>query len=160
MPEYLAPGVYVEEVSFRSRVIEGVATTTTAFVGPTRYGPLYDAPEVLTSLPEFERVYGDGQRLEFGDLGATDNYMWQAVRAFFTEGGGGPLHEHHARQRQRRQRADRGRVRGDVRDDDSKTGLVGFEDIDDVSIVAAPGATAHTSWARQNATGARRSSTR
>ena len=39
MPEYLAPGVYVEEVSFRSKSIEGVSTTTTGFVGPTRYGP-------------------------------------------------------------------------------------------------------------------------
>ena len=37
MPEYLAPGVYVEEVSFRSKSIEGVSTTTTGFVGPARY---------------------------------------------------------------------------------------------------------------------------
>lgn len=27
MPEYLAPGVYVEEVSYRSKAIDGVATT-------------------------------------------------------------------------------------------------------------------------------------
>ena len=40
MPEYLAPGVYVEEVSYRSKSIEGVSTTTTGFVGPTRYGPV------------------------------------------------------------------------------------------------------------------------
>ena len=39
MPEYLAPGVFVEEVSFRAKSIEGVSTTTTGFVGPTRYGP-------------------------------------------------------------------------------------------------------------------------
>ena len=86
MPEYLAPGVYVEEVSFRSKSIEGVGTTTTGFVGPTRYGPLYDTPDVLTSLADFENTYGDGQQLDFdGDL--IDNYMWQAARAFFTEGG-------------------------------------------------------------------------
>ncbi len=36
MPEYLAPGVYVEEVSFRSKSIEGVATSTTGFAGMTR----------------------------------------------------------------------------------------------------------------------------
>jgi phage tail sheath protein FI len=88
MPEYLAPGVYVEETSFRTKSIEGVATTTTGFVGPTRYGPLFDPPDVLTSLAEFERVYGDGQPLEFGDIGQVDNYMWHGVRAFFTEGGG------------------------------------------------------------------------
>ena len=44
MPEYLAPGVYVEETSFRSKSIEGVSTTTTGFVGPTRYGPVADEP--------------------------------------------------------------------------------------------------------------------
>jgi phage tail sheath protein FI len=87
MPEYLAPGVYVEEVSYRSKSIEGVGTTTTGFVGPTRYGPLYDPPEPLTSLSEFERTYGDGQQLNFADAGAVDNYMWQAARAFFEEGG-------------------------------------------------------------------------
>ena len=40
MPEYLAPGVYVEEVSFRSKSIEGVPTSTTGFAGMTRYGPV------------------------------------------------------------------------------------------------------------------------
>jgi phage tail sheath protein FI len=86
MPEYLAPGVYVEEVSFRSKSIEGVGTTTTGFVGPTRYGPLYDPPDILTSLADFEAVYGDGEQLDFeGTL--IDNYIWHAARAFFTEGG-------------------------------------------------------------------------
>jgi phage tail sheath protein FI len=86
MPEYLAPGVYVEEVSFRSKSIEGVSTTTTAFVGPTRYGPLYTPPDVLTSLADFEAVYGDGQPLLLGGA-PVDNFMWHAVRAYFTEGG-------------------------------------------------------------------------
>src|SRR5262249_5081530 len=86
MPEYLAPGVYVEEVSFRSKSIEGVSTTTTGFVGPTRYGPLYDTPDVLTSLGDFEAVYGDGQPLDINGT-PVDNYMWHAVRAFFNEGG-------------------------------------------------------------------------
>jgi hypothetical protein len=89
MPEYLAPGVYVEEVSFRSKSIEGVSTTTTGFIGPTRYGPLDLEPDVITSLGEFERVYGDRQQLVFKDLGGTPlhNFMWHAVRAFFEEGG-------------------------------------------------------------------------
>jgi phage tail sheath protein FI len=86
MPEYLAPGVYVEETSFRSKSIEGVSTTTTGFIGPTRYGPIDLEPEIITSLGEFVRTYGDGQRLAFGDLKA-DNFMWHAARAFFTEGG-------------------------------------------------------------------------
>jgi len=33
MTEYLAPGVYVEEVSFRGKSIEGVSTSTTGFLG-------------------------------------------------------------------------------------------------------------------------------
>jgi phage tail sheath protein FI len=91
MAEYLAPGVYVEEVSFRSKSIEGVSTTTTGFIGPTRYGPLDIDPDIVTSLVEFERTYGGKERLLFGadDVSAVpmDNYMWQAVRAFFEEGG-------------------------------------------------------------------------
>jgi len=88
MPEYLAPGVYVEETSFRSKSIEGVSTTTTGLIGPARYGPVDLEPDLITSLPEFERVYGDGRRLEFLDLPELmDNYLWHAVRAFFEEGG-------------------------------------------------------------------------
>ena len=40
MPEYLAPGVYVEETSFRSKSIEGVSTSTAGFIGPARFGPI------------------------------------------------------------------------------------------------------------------------
>lgn len=88
MPEYLAPGVFVEEVSYRAKSIEGVSTTTTGFVGATRYGPLDIEPEIITSLVEFERVYGGRQKLKFTDGGTpSDNYTWNAVRAFFEEGG-------------------------------------------------------------------------
>ncbi len=87
MPEYLAPGVYVEETSFRSKSIEGVSTTTTGFIGPARYGPTELTPDIITSLGEFERVYGDRQKLDFGSDGVLDNFLWHAVRAFFEEGG-------------------------------------------------------------------------
>jgi phage tail sheath protein FI len=86
MPEYLAPGVYVEEVSFRSKSIEGVSTTTTGFVGPTRYGPVEGVPDLITSLGEFERIYGDGQPHVWNGRPYT-NFVWQAARAFFEEGG-------------------------------------------------------------------------
>lgn len=86
MPEYLAPGVYVEETSFRSKSIEGVSTTTTGFVGPARYGPVDLEPDIITGLGEFERVYGDRQQLKYN--GATiHNYLWHAARSFFEEGG-------------------------------------------------------------------------
>ncbi len=93
MPEYLAPGVYVEETSFRSKSIEGVSTTTTGFVGPCRYGPVKEPADVITSLGEFERIHAGGGKLEFAGEGhptitaQSDNFLWHAVRAFFTEGG-------------------------------------------------------------------------
>jgi phage tail sheath protein FI len=86
MPQYLAPGVYIEEVSFRSKSIEGVSTTVTGFIGPTRFGPVdLDAP-LLTSLSDFEATYGDRNQLEFG-ASLLHNYMWHGARAFFQEGG-------------------------------------------------------------------------
>ncbi len=82
MPEYLAPGVYVEETSFRAKSIEGVGTSTTAFVGPTLRGPIGGTPELLTSFGDFERIYGGLDDLSFGP-----NYIAHGVRNFFNEGG-------------------------------------------------------------------------
>src|SRR5215470_18506224 len=82
VPEYLAPGVYVEEVSFRSKSIEGVSTSTTGFVGPTLKGPIGGTPEILTSLGDFERIFGGLDDLSYGL-----NYLAHAVRAYFNEGG-------------------------------------------------------------------------
>lgn len=87
MPEYLAPGVYVEETSFRQKTIEGVSTSTAGFVGPTRFGPVSGEPELLTSFFDFERIYGGVDPLEFNDEGHTPNDLAQAVRGFFENGG-------------------------------------------------------------------------
>ncbi len=87
MPEYLAPGVYVEEVSFRAKSIEGVSTSTAAFVGPTRKGPLSGTPEVITSFGDFERVYGGLANLAFAEGQESINYLAHAVSAFFGNGG-------------------------------------------------------------------------
>src|SRR5437868_7543303 len=91
MPEYLAPGVYVEEVSFRSKSIEGVSTTTTGFIGPARDGPINLEPDLITSVGEFTRVYGHGQQVALKDLGEMPNLLSHAVRAFF-QAGGRPLY--------------------------------------------------------------------
>ena len=90
MPEYLAPGVYVEETSFRAKSIEGVGTSTTAFVGPTRRGPLGGVPELVTSLPDFERIYGSLENLALGDVSDAArrlNFVAHAARAYFDNGG-------------------------------------------------------------------------
>jgi phage tail sheath protein FI len=87
MPEYLAPGVYIEETSFRAKTIEGVSTSTAAFVGPAVYGPDSGVPELITSFADYERMYGGLDQLTFEDIGATDNFLAHAVRAFFENGG-------------------------------------------------------------------------
>jgi phage tail sheath protein FI len=98
MPEYLAPGVYVEEVSFRSKSIEGVPTSTTGFAGMTRTGPVRvpggpgtSEPRLITSFTDFERVYGGLDPLVTGDDAASaeerTGYVAHAARAFFANGG-------------------------------------------------------------------------
>jgi phage tail sheath protein FI len=96
VPEYLAPGVFVEEVSFRAKSIEGVSTSTTGFVGPTRRGPVArpaangrppETLEVLTSFLDFQRLYGGFEDLTFATEGDTLNYVAHAVRAYFENGG-------------------------------------------------------------------------
>lgn len=86
MPEYLAPGVYIEETSYRAKSIEGVSTSTAGFIGPTRSGPTSGKPEVLTSFSDFQRIYGGFEDLVF-DGEAMTNYMAHGARAFFDEGG-------------------------------------------------------------------------
>jgi uncharacterized protein len=89
MPEYLAPGVFVEETSFRSKSIEGVSTSTTAFVGLARTGPSGDpaekaTPELLTSFADFERIHGGVNDLT---VAPKTNYLAHAAQAYFNEGG-------------------------------------------------------------------------
>ena len=113
MPEYLAPGVYVEEVSFRSKEIEGVSTSTAGFVGATAVGPT-EGPRAVASLTDFERNYGDGCRLTFADVAAPlHNYMWHAARAFLRAGWETALRA--ARRRPKGEAPRRPRVRGGLR---------------------------------------------
>jgi uncharacterized protein len=86
MPEYLAPGVYVEETTFRQKSIEGVSTSTAGFVGPTRFGPTSGEPELLTSFLDFERIYGGIDQLSY-DKVREHNDLAHAVRGFFENGG-------------------------------------------------------------------------
>ena len=86
MPEYLAPAVYVEETSFRAKSIEGVSTSTTGFVGPTRKGPTIGSPELVTSFGDFERIYGGYENLQYAS-GASVNFIANAVKNYFDNGG-------------------------------------------------------------------------
>lgn len=86
MPEYLAPGVFVEEVSFRGKSIAGVGTSVAGMVGPMRTGPLRGKPEPVTSYEEFKRTFGDEEALDFGG-GDVLNHCAIAAKAFFDNGG-------------------------------------------------------------------------
>ncbi|TEB15315.1 Phage tail sheath protein [Pelotomaculum sp. FP] len=77
MPEYLSPGVYVEEIEIGSKPIEGVSTSTAGFLGETERGP--STPRLITSWLQFQRVYG-------GYLG-NGKYLPQAVEGFYANGG-------------------------------------------------------------------------
>ena len=77
MPEYLSPGVYVEEIERGPKPIEGVATSTAAFLGETQRGP--QTPWLVTSYSEYLRL--------FGDIFDPDKYMPYAVKMFFDNGG-------------------------------------------------------------------------
>lgn len=77
MPEYLTPGVYIQEFEIGARPIEGVSTSTTGFLGLTERGPTIP-PRLVTSWDEFLRIYGsyiDGSNLAY------------AVEGFFNNGG-------------------------------------------------------------------------
>jgi phage tail sheath protein FI len=85
MPEYLAPGVYVEEIDSGPPPIQGVGTSTTAFVGMTRRGPIEGRPVLVTNYGEFVRTFGGG--FDFGPTFAQFTDLPHAARGFFTNGG-------------------------------------------------------------------------
>jgi phage tail sheath protein FI len=87
MPELLHPGVYVQEVSSGVRPIEGVSTSTAAFIGVAEKGPIPGRllpngraarPDLVTSLTEYFRRYGGFRR---------DSFLTYAVRSFYENGG-------------------------------------------------------------------------
>jgi len=86
MPNYLSPGVYVEEVSRGSKPIEGVGTAVAAFVGLTQKAPDDDPqdpaglkPRHVTNWAQYQKLYGG-----FID----DGFLPHAVYGFFNNGGG------------------------------------------------------------------------
>ena len=83
MPEYLAPGVYVEEIDTGPRPIEGVSTSTAGFAGETERGP--SRPRLVTSWQDYQRWYGG--YIDRPPLNAENCFMPYAVRGFFENGG-------------------------------------------------------------------------
>ena len=75
--EKLHPGVYIQEVPSGARPIEGVSTSTAAFIGKTEKGPL-DRAVMVTSFIEFQAKYGTF---------LPDSYLAHAALQFFRNGG-------------------------------------------------------------------------
>jgi uncharacterized protein len=85
--ETLHPGVYTVELPSAVRPIEGVSTSTAAFIGYASKGPIPGTklpngraaePLLVTSFTEYQRNFG-GFRV--------DSFLSYAARAFFENGG-------------------------------------------------------------------------
>ena len=83
MPEYLAPGVYVEEIDTGSKPIEGVSTSTVGVVGVAERGPV-NIPVLVTSVGEYVRYFGGQLRVDDYD---EHRFLPHSVEGFFTNGG-------------------------------------------------------------------------
>ncbi len=77
MPEYLYPGVYIEEIERRPRPIEGVPTSTAAFLGEAERGSI--TPRLVSSYREYQRW--------FGDVFDPIKFLPYATSGFFENGG-------------------------------------------------------------------------
>ncbi|PSL55897.1 hypothetical protein B0I31_104188 [Saccharothrix carnea] len=78
MPQYLSPGVYVEEVQTGARPIEGVGTAVAAFVGFAERGPFHQ-PTRVANWNQYVRDFGGFTE---------DAYLPHAVYGYFANGGG------------------------------------------------------------------------
>src|SRR6266568_4389934 len=87
MPEYLSPGVYVQEMPSATRPIEGVGTAMVAFVGFAATGPA-NRPVLVTNWSQYVNTFGsleDGGQRNPHVPGA---YLSHAVYGYFLNGGG------------------------------------------------------------------------
>ena len=83
MPTYLHPGVYVEEIPSGSKPIEGVGTSTAAFIGYATKGPVAD-PALIFKWDTYDQDYGGICNTAAAVNGDPMGY---AVYNFFLNGG-------------------------------------------------------------------------
>lgn len=108
MPTYRTPDVYVEEISVFPPSVAEVATAVPAFVGYTAKatrdieGDLKNVPTRITSLLEFEQLFGGAPTLDVAkvqldeggnfvraELGTGNaKHLYNSMRLFFDNGGG------------------------------------------------------------------------
>jgi phage tail sheath protein FI len=80
MPEYLYPGVYVEEIDTGNKPIEGVSTSTVGFLGVAERGPT--TATFLSSFPDYVRAFGS-----YYQTPSRQFYLTHSVEGFFQNGG-------------------------------------------------------------------------
>jgi len=77
-PQYLSPGVYIEEVEKGAKPIEGVGTSVAAFIGFAEQGPTH-TPTLVTNWSQFRETFGDF---------VEGSFLAHAVYGYFHNGGG------------------------------------------------------------------------
>ena len=98
MPQYLSPGVYVEEIDAGPRPIASVATSMAGMVGVTARGPVDGKPLLVTSFRAYQQTFGGFVpeppttiRDRWQNPANTEGGRWWlfplAVRGFFDNGG-------------------------------------------------------------------------
>jgi phage tail sheath protein FI len=87
MPEYLSPGVYIQEVDSGPRPIEGVGTATAGFVGFAPAGPV-NRPVLVTNWTQYIESFGAMQDGGGRDPHMQGAYLSHAVYGYFLNGGG------------------------------------------------------------------------
>ena len=152
---YLSPGVYVEEVDRGSKPIEAVGTNTVGFLGESMMGPVNQSV-LVTNWTQYVKTFGDFTQSTF---------LSHAVYGFFNNGGSrcyvvnvgapanldlSPADTKAAAEKAAAVKADGTPTTGTKVDNDARyigkdngpgarTGLKCFEEIDEISLVAAPG---------------------
>ena len=152
---YLSPGVYVEEVDRGSKPIEAVGTNTVGFLGESMMGPVNQSV-LVTNWTQYVKTFGDFTQSTF---------LSHAVYGFFNNGGSrcyvvnvgapanldlSPADTKAAAEKAAAVKAEGSPSTGTKVDNDARyigkdngpgarTGLKCFEEIDEISLVAAPG---------------------
>ena len=77
MPQYLTPGVYVEEVSGGSKPLEAGATNVVGFLGVAEKGPV-DEVTLVTNWTQYSKLFGGMHK---------NGWLGHSVYQFFQNGG-------------------------------------------------------------------------
>lgn len=87
MPEYLSPGVYIQEVDSGPRPIEGAGTATAAFVGFAAAGPA-NRPVLVTNWSQYVNTFGSLEDGGGRNPHVSGAFLSHAVYGYFLNGGG------------------------------------------------------------------------